>query len=66
MTFTVFVIVVNIAIGWYNIIRSNQQFQDGHYSSANLSFVCAFINIMLALGIVAREVYLIIEHQIKE
>lgn len=58
MEFALFVIICNILIGWYNLLRSNTQMHHGEYTQSNWSFVCAIANIMLALAIVARMVYL--------
>lgn len=58
MDFALFVIIFNILVGWYNLFCSNEQMKRGMYSRSNWSFVLALLNIMSALAIVARIVYL--------
>lgn len=58
MDFFMFVVVTNILIGWYNLARSNMQAKAGDYTRSNWSFGCGMLNIMMALGLIARVVYL--------
>jgi len=58
MNFALFVIIFNILVGWYNLFCSNEQMKRGMHFRSNLSFGCAIANIMSALAIIARIVYL--------
>lgn len=58
MDFALFAIIFNILVGWYNLYLSNAQMKLGKYSMSNWSFGLAIVNIMSALSIVARMIYL--------